>query len=207
MSSKRLLVMRHGETLFNWKGWMQGACDSPLTAKGVEQAKESGEWIKTHYPGIDHFYSSPSMRCQDTLRHALGWQCDYQLVDGLREVNFGALEAMPSPFRGMSQFVDSISDILRSETHDAAGERVEQTILNLMDRDDHHTVMVASHGACLFAFMKRWIPQDQMFFLGNAGVVVLDYDDEHKTFTLRDSWNPYLRKLNVPDYRPKTPKA
>ena len=35
---KRLFLMRHGQTLFNLQKRIQGACDSPLTALGKEQA-------------------------------------------------------------------------------------------------------------------------------------------------------------------------
>lgn len=34
---KRLYLMRHGETLFNKLGKVQGWCDSPLTETGKEQ--------------------------------------------------------------------------------------------------------------------------------------------------------------------------
>lgn len=33
---KKLYLMRHGETLFNTLGKIQGACDSSLTEKGIE---------------------------------------------------------------------------------------------------------------------------------------------------------------------------
>lgn len=32
--------VRHGQTLFNRLGRMQGMCDSPLTEQGIEDAKE-----------------------------------------------------------------------------------------------------------------------------------------------------------------------
>lgn len=35
---KTLYLMRHGQTVFNLKGKIQGASDSPLTALGVQQA-------------------------------------------------------------------------------------------------------------------------------------------------------------------------
>ena len=35
---KKLYLMRHGETLFNTQGRVQGACDSPLTQLGIDQA-------------------------------------------------------------------------------------------------------------------------------------------------------------------------
>ncbi len=36
---KHLYLMRHGQTLFNAQNKIQGWCDSPLTSKGIEQAK------------------------------------------------------------------------------------------------------------------------------------------------------------------------
>ena len=36
-------IVRHGETMFNVKGRIQGWCDSPLTKLGVSQAKELGK--------------------------------------------------------------------------------------------------------------------------------------------------------------------
>ena len=44
--SKRLYLMRHGETLFNKLGRIQGACDSPLTDDGIRQAKMAKQYYK-----------------------------------------------------------------------------------------------------------------------------------------------------------------
>lgn len=35
---KTLYLMRHGQTLFNVRRKIQGACDSPLTELGIQQA-------------------------------------------------------------------------------------------------------------------------------------------------------------------------
>ena len=39
-------IIRHGETVFNRKGRIQGWCDSPLTDLGVSQAKQLGKELK-----------------------------------------------------------------------------------------------------------------------------------------------------------------
>lgn len=36
---KTIYLMRHGETLFNTQGRVQGVCDSPLTENGRAQAQ------------------------------------------------------------------------------------------------------------------------------------------------------------------------
>ena len=47
--------MRHGQTLFNVRRKIQGACDSPLTELGINQAKHVRQYfkdIKLDYVGI-----------------------------------------------------------------------------------------------------------------------------------------------------------
>ena len=39
---KDLYLMRHGQTFFNQEGLVQGACDSPLTELGQDQARQAG---------------------------------------------------------------------------------------------------------------------------------------------------------------------
>lgn len=41
---KTFYLMRHGQTLFNLKGKIQGACDSPLTELGIKQAQVVSEY-------------------------------------------------------------------------------------------------------------------------------------------------------------------
>jgi Fructose-2,6-bisphosphatase len=43
---KTLYLMRHGQTLFNRQHKIQGACDSPLTVKGIADAKKVGNYFK-----------------------------------------------------------------------------------------------------------------------------------------------------------------
>lgn len=43
--SKILYLMRHGQTMFNLRGKVQGASDSPLTELGISQAKQAGHYF------------------------------------------------------------------------------------------------------------------------------------------------------------------
>ena len=83
--------IRHGETLFNVTGRAQGWCDSPLTAQGIEQAKEAGKRLKKIR--IDRAYSSSSQRAADTAEIVLqGKDVEVKVLKGLREMYFGTLE-------------------------------------------------------------------------------------------------------------------
>ena len=51
-----ITLIRHGETEWNLSGRWQGHADSPLSSRGISQAKALGERIKTEE--FDFFYSS-----------------------------------------------------------------------------------------------------------------------------------------------------
>jgi len=46
MNNTVLILIRHGETLWNTQLRMQGSLDSDLTPKGELQIKALGEWMK-----------------------------------------------------------------------------------------------------------------------------------------------------------------
>lgn len=64
---KTLYLMRHGETMFNVQGKIQGWCDSPLTIYGKQQALKVKEYFENHSIVFDKAYCSTSERCSDTL--------------------------------------------------------------------------------------------------------------------------------------------
>lgn len=63
--SVRFFVVRHGETLFNVMGKVQGWCDTPLTEKGIAEAEALGRGLA----GIEFVaaFSSDSGRAVQTL--------------------------------------------------------------------------------------------------------------------------------------------
>ena len=90
---KRLYLVRHGQTLFNDQKRIQGWCDSPLTELGIRQAKAVRAYFEERHISFDDAYSSTAERASDTLELI----CDmpYTRLKGLKEMNYGALEAHP----------------------------------------------------------------------------------------------------------------
>ncbi|MGF6952343.1 hypothetical protein QF028_004848 [Neobacillus sp. B4I6] len=65
-----LYFVRHGETHYNVEKRLQGFCDSPLTDKGIEQAKSVGIGLsEIEFKAV---YASESQRVVDTARYAIG---------------------------------------------------------------------------------------------------------------------------------------
>ncbi|KAI3732845.1 hypothetical protein L1987_64055 [Smallanthus sonchifolius] len=68
-SEAALILIRHGESLWNEKNLFTGCVDVPLTKKGVEEAVEAGKMI-SNIP-IDMIYTSSLIRAQMTAMLAM----------------------------------------------------------------------------------------------------------------------------------------
>ena len=88
----RLLLARHGETGDQYAGRYIGATDLPLSVTGREQARR----LRTVLPtGICRCLCSPMLRARQTAELALaGNDCRVEILDALREVDFGRWEGL-----------------------------------------------------------------------------------------------------------------
>lgn len=77
------LFVRHGETLFNVMGKVQGWCDTPLTGNGLYAAYRLGQGLA----GDDFIwaYSSDSGRARETLSVALEARANERRLAGVEE--------------------------------------------------------------------------------------------------------------------------
>ncbi len=84
MLAKTLYLMRHGQTLFNFKGLIQGFGDSPLTELGIAQAQKARSYYETKGINFDLYASSTQERASDTLENVAPNQ-SYQRFKGLKD--------------------------------------------------------------------------------------------------------------------------
>ncbi|PKK39164.1 hypothetical protein ABB02_01396 [Clostridiaceae bacterium JG1575] len=89
-----LLIVRHGQTLANTKNWYYGVTDSPLTPRGMEQAKAAGLLINRLQFSPDLLFCSERERTVDTLS-LMGFEAAFAKVDRrLNEQHMGDFECM-----------------------------------------------------------------------------------------------------------------
>ncbi|MDE3090678.1 MAG: histidine phosphatase family protein, partial [Chloroflexota bacterium] len=91
----RLLLIRHGETDWNNEGRIQGHTDTPLNARGFEQAKRLAARLACEK--LDAIYTSPLARARATAdliaqEHGVAAMLD----DRLKEKYLGELEGLTS---------------------------------------------------------------------------------------------------------------
>lgn len=90
-----IYIVRHGQTLFNLTGQVQGWCDSPLTEKGIYQATLAGKGLSNL--AFKTAFSSDAGRARATARIILAENKNAQKPDlieltELREWGYGGFE-------------------------------------------------------------------------------------------------------------------
>ena len=93
MSSTKLIIIRHGETVWNVEGKKQGQFDSPLTSLGIKQAEALAKRLVGE--SFTKLYASDLGRALETAR-LIAAQTNREVVldKGLRERNFGIFQGL-----------------------------------------------------------------------------------------------------------------
>ena len=195
---KDLYLMRHGQTFFNQEGLVQGACDSPLTELGQNQARQAGAYLKELGIRFGQLYSSTQERASDTLELVSG-RSDYTRLKGIKEWNFGLFEAQPErlqpKFRPGATSFEDLFVPYGGEGVDQVGERVLITLTEVMEQAGAEPVLAVSHGGAMWAFYLKIAAQalDPKVRFGNC--VICHYHYENDQFLLRQVIDPLAKTV------------
>ena len=189
---KTFYLMRHGQTLFNLRRKIQGACDSPLTDLGIKQAKVAGEYFK-NIP-LDHLYSSTLERCCDTLEIVTDNRIPYTRLKGLKEMNFGIFEGESEDLNPKDKVVFGTFFLdYGGESREQVRERMVRTCIEIMEKEDHKVVLAVSHaGACL-QFLTQWQDPSEELKKGFSNCCIFKYEYEDKKFKLIEVIRPKIK--------------
>lgn len=179
--------MRHGQTLFNLQHKIQGWCDAPLTPLGIKQAQKASEYFTENNIQFDHAYSSTSERACDTLE--IITSMPYTRCKGLKEWNFGAFEGKDECLNPNLPYGDFFKQF-GGEGEFELRERMNQTLTDIMNQEDHETVLAVSHGAACAQFYRQWeqhakVIKKERFY----NCCILKYEYENGIFTLVELFN------------------
>lgn len=176
---KDLYLMRHGETLFNIRRKIQGWCDSPLTEAGIAQARAAGECLKEI--SFDHFYCSTAERCSDTLEIVMGErQHPYTRLKGLKERYFGPFEGESEDLNPPFESYDAMFSLFGGETGQQVTERMVKTLTDVMNQEDHQTVLAISHAGASMSFLSAWADPAEVLKgvrFSNCHILHFSYED------------------------------
>lgn len=148
----KFYFVRHGETVWNVENKICGATNSPLTERGREQARATGQTIRKQMEQgvihIDEILTSPLERAFDTaqeISEATG--VPMRIEERLIEQNFGKWEGTPRNGQDFAKAKQSFTD---DYTGGESMLRVAQRVYNLIDElkrmPDKTCLLVAHNG-------------------------------------------------------------
>lgn len=152
----QLILIRHGETLWNRELRMQGHQDSPLSDTGLHQARCLGQRLADL--SFSMLYSSDLGRAYETARSVAGVTGHEIAVDTrLRERHFGVFEGLTgdeieSRFPDEYKCFKSRNPAFVVPGGESAQQFRERCLLVLEDIAERHpgeTVVVVTHGLVL----------------------------------------------------------
>lgn len=192
---KKLYLMRHGETLFNVLKKVQGACDSPLTEKGIQQAQLARDFFQEHGIKFDHAYSSTQERACDTLE-VITESKEYQRLKGLKEMNHGLYEGEPQFLQpDGAEYFETFYSQFGGESLSAVQKRVSATLHQIMAIEDHQQVLAVSHNGACIAFLQTLQQENKDELIRaypNCAIFIFNYAE--KQFELEDIIDPSTKQ-------------
>jgi broad specificity phosphatase PhoE len=157
----RLLLIRHGESLANAEGRLQGHLDIPLSDRGRRQAERLGERLAPL--GVDALYTSPLLRAKETAE-IIGVRLGLALAEraALMERNWGEAEGLTHDeiLARYPQYLPARTETRRVEIRgfeqdDALTQRAMQGLSAIIEAHPEQTVAVLTHGGVIFSFCRQ----------------------------------------------------
>lgn len=151
----RLLLVRHGETLWTREQRFQGAEDSDLTPQGVIQAERLSGRLACET--IDAAYSSDRRRALETAYRIMAGLGGVQIEPRFRELDFGAWEGLTYgeiQARHPLALARWEADPMTAAPHggESLGElakRLQGALDQLKEKHWGQTVLIVAHGGSL----------------------------------------------------------
>lgn len=181
---KTFYLMRHGQTLFNLRNRIQGACDSPLTELGIKQAKTVSEYFKD--VPLDYAYSSTQERAVDTLELVIQNKVPYERLKGLKEMNFGVFEGESEDLKPPREEYETFFKAFGGESLTEVKERMVKTCTEIMEKEGNNTVLAVSHAGACVNFLSHWQDPSEVMKKGLTNCIIFKYEYENGKFDLVD---------------------
>ena len=162
-----LILLRHGQSLWNLQNRFTGWVDVDLSEQGIQEAQQAGEKLKK--VKVDRLYTSVLMRAEKTAAIALecAGQSDVPKVRdaALNERHYGALQGLNKDETREKYGKEQVHQWRRSyRVNPPEGESLADTCERVLPYfkkeirphlEGNETVLVAAHGNSLRALIKE----------------------------------------------------
>lgn len=208
MKTKKIYLIRHGQTEFNRQGIVQGSgIDAPLNELGRQQA-EAFYQAYSHL-NFEKIYTSDLIRTHQSVKSFLAKGIDQVALPGLNEIDWGEKEGQKVDY-GNDDYFNQVIKAWRSGNTSlkvTGGESPEdvaarqQVALDRIFKDPEELVLISMHGRAIRIILCVLLdhPLEQMddFPHDNLGLYRLQYENG-KVSLIETNNTKHLRHLIVP---------
>jgi broad specificity phosphatase PhoE len=187
LSSKKIYLIRHGQTDFNMKNIVQGSgVDTSLNEKGRGQAKAFFNSYKSIR--FDKVYTSALKRSQESVQGFIDLGIPHEKLSGLNEISWGTKEGHPiTPeedeyYHHMLkqwQLGNTSMRIEKGESPDDVVVRMKPAIEHMMANESEKTILICMHGRAirilLCVLMNYPLKSMDMFEHENLGLYLVNW--------------------------------
>lgn len=157
LSTKKIYIIRHGQTDFNLRGIVQGSgVDSSLNDTGRAQANAFFQAYQ--HVGFDKIYTSKLVRTRESVQQFIGKGIPYEMLEGLNEISWGTREGQEitpeedAYYHWMIeewQKGNTFQRIDGGESPDDVARRQQVALRHIMKNESERTVLICMHGRAM----------------------------------------------------------
>ena len=174
-----IYLVRHGQTLQNRAGLLQGRSDFPLNEMGREQARRVGAFFREQGVHFDAVYTSPLRRAVQTAALIAGETVPLRVDERLIEMDYGPYEGMdlraPAP-EVLAFFRDFVNVPAPAgmEKLSAVTARLGAFLEQLRPEAEERDILVSTHAIALKGALEYLTPASRGSYwaknIGNCAV-------------------------------------
>ena len=174
-----IYLVRHGQTLQNRAGLLQGRSDFPLNEMGREQARRVGAFFREQGVRFDAVYTSPLRRAVQTAALIAGETVPLRVDERLIEMDYGPYEGMdlrapaPEVLAFFREFVN-VPAPAGMEKLSAVTARLGAFLEQLRPEAEERDILVSTHAIALKRALEYLTPASRGSYwaknIGNCAV-------------------------------------
>jgi probable phosphoglycerate mutase len=206
----KVILVRHGETDWNRRGWAQGLSDNEMNETGEKQAEAVALALKGEK--VDAIYTSPLKRAVATAQSINRFhRVKIETIEGLKELDIGKLDGLrvqemkslyPSFWCEWSGKHAAAAKCPEGESLSQLQNRGWAAIQGIIERHRQGTVVVVSHYFVLTSIICKAIQLDLSYYLrfrpmDATAVNIIEFSENGTTLTLFNDTCHLRRMLSM----------
>ena len=181
----KLVLVRHGVTLGNTEGRLQGHVDFSLSEEGRSQAKRLRDRFEEEGFQPTHIYTSPLLRAAETAKIVgLLWPIPIEPWDDLTEQNGGVFDGLtwdevatqyPKLYPASGELIDweSVDGAESNSLMSSRAARLINTVISGHANND--TVLIFAHGGIIQHMVASLLGTDRFWGIGVSNTAIFEF--------------------------------